>query len=207
LEHGLVETAELTQSERIEAEKAALRLKAAEARSALSSQDRAAAAQQAVEHFFAEVPLQRGQAISAYWPIRDELDTRPLLIRLMDDGWRVCLPVVGGPELPLVFRRWEVGAPLYPAGMGMLEPGEAAPETVPDVVVMPLLGFDRSGTRLGYGGGYYDRTLQAMGTKPLLVGYAFAAQELETIPHQDHDVPLDMLVTENGVVRFTAAAG
>ena len=99
----------------------------------------------------------------------------------------------------------KTGQPLYPSGFGTLAPSEVAPIVEPDIVVMPLLGFDRHGTRLGYGKGYYDRTLAQMGTKPLLVGYAFAAQELDFIPREAHDVPLDMLVTENGARRFDKA--
>jgi len=86
-----------------------------------------------------------------------------------------------------------------------LAPSDLAPRAVPDLVLMPLLGFDNQGTRLGYGGGYYDRTLTVLPKKPLLVGLAFAAQELAHIPREDHDVPLDMVITENGIRFFGAA--
>jgi 5-formyltetrahydrofolate cyclo-ligase len=97
---------------------------------------------------------------------------------------------------------WEAGAPLYDAGFGTLAPAESAPVAVPELIIIPLLGFDKTGTRLGYGRGYYDRTLAAMDKKPTLVGYAFAAQELDEIPRAAHDVPLDYLVTEAGVRLF-----
>lgn len=200
-------TATETQPDDISATKAQLRERALARREAIGDAARKQAAGRAAEHFFSEVPVDHGQIISAYWPMRGEIDVKPLLSRLMDEGWLVCLPVVMGEDLPLAFRRWEEGAPLYPAGFGMLEPGEEAPEAVPEVVVAPLLGFDRAGTRLGYGGAYYDRTLAAMEPRPLLVGYAFAAQEFDAIPRADHDVGLDLVVTEAGVVRFTAAAG
>jgi 5-formyltetrahydrofolate cyclo-ligase len=99
-------------------------------------------------------------------------------------------------------RLWEQGAPLYPSGFGTLAPSEIAPRAEPDVVVMPLLGFDRRGTRLGYGGGYYDRTLAQMKKQPRLIGYAFAAQELPEIPREPHDRPLDAMVTEIGIRHF-----
>lgn len=198
---------EITEADRVEAIKNELRARAKAKRAAIGSQYRAEAAQKAAAHFFEAISLSPGQAVSVYWPIRDELDSKPLLIRLMDDGWPVGLPVVTGRDAPLVFRRWEDGAPLYPAGFGMLQPGAEAAELVPEVMVLPLLGFDRTGTRLGYGGAYYDRTLLALESRPLLVGYAFAAQEFETVPAEAHDAKLDLLITEEGVVRFTAAAG
>jgi 5-formyltetrahydrofolate cyclo-ligase len=107
-----------------------------------------------------------------------------------------------GEGEPLELRLWQDGAPLYPSGFGTLAPEELAPKAVPDVVLMPLLGFDGKGTRLGYGGGYYDRTLAALASKPRLIGLAFAAQEVDFIPRGDHDIPLDSVVTENGVRHF-----
>jgi 5-formyltetrahydrofolate cyclo-ligase len=113
--------------------------------------------------------------------------------------------VVAGDEAPLELRVWEADAPLYEAGFGTLAPSDLAPRAVPDLVLMPLLGFDSAGTRLGYGGGYYDRTLAILPKKPMLVGLAFAAQELDQIPRALHDVPLDAIITENGVRFFEAA--
>jgi 5-formyltetrahydrofolate cyclo-ligase len=156
----------------------------------------------AIEDFFAGAMLQPGEIVAAYWPIRDELDSRPLLTKLMDAGQPVCLPVVIGDGLPLELRIWEEGAPLYPSGFGTLAPSESAPLREPDVIVMPLLGFDGEGTRLGYGGGYYDRTLGVLSKRPRLVGLAFASQELERIPREPHDIPLDAVVTEAGYRVF-----
>ena len=122
----------------------------------------------------------------------------------MDANQPICLPVVVGEGQPLDMRLWEQGTPLYPSGFGTLAPSEIAPRVEPDVVVMPLLGFDKRGTRLGYGGGYYDRTLARMKKKPKLIGYAFAAQELPEIPRQPHDLPLDAVATERGIRWFAA---
>lgn len=190
--------------EKIEEAKAALRALAHKKRATFLHGYRADAAKAVAEHFFSGIVLGSGEVVAAYWPIRDELDCRLVLTRLMDGGQRVCLPVVVGNDQPLQLRLWEQGAPLYPSGFGTLAPDENAPLAEPDVVLMPLLGFDQQGTRLGYGGGYYDRTLAAMSRPPRLVGFAFSAQELDHIPRANHDVPLDAVVTEQGIRHFGA---
>ena len=190
---------------RIEEAKAALRLKARSARAAILNSSRPDAARSVAEHFFNTVKLAPGEIVAGYWRIKDEMDCQPILIRLMDTFQPVCLPVVLGDELPLELRLWEQGAPLYEAGFGTLAPSELAPQVEPDVILMPLLGFDKRGTRLGYGGGYYDRTLERLSKRPRLVGLAFAAQELEDIPREAHDVPLDIIVTEHGARHFEHA--
>jgi 5-formyltetrahydrofolate cyclo-ligase len=190
----------------IEAAKAALRQEARSKRAAMHSEQREEASRSVAAHFLVGVRLAPGDVVAGYWPIREELDCKPILTRLMDSGQPVCLPVVVGDGQPLALRLWRDGEALYPAGLGTLAPEEGAPLVEPDVVLMPLLGFDRSGTRLGYGGGYYDRTLAALGKRPLLVGLAFAGQALDiVIPREPHDVPLDLVVTEDGVTRFALA--
>ena len=188
--------------DKIEEAKAALRIKAHAARAALPQADRADAALAVRQYFFESITLNAGDIVAAYWRIRDELDCQPILVRLMDSNQTVVLPVVLGPDEPLDLRVWEQGASLYEAGFGTLAPSELAPKAEPDIVIMPLLGFDKMGTRLGYGGGYYDRTLAKMRKKPMLVGLAFAAQELDAIPREAHDVPLDAIVTEAGMRHF-----
>lgn len=190
----------------VEEAKAALRREAHAARAALASEDRAEAAKAVAGHFFEAVAYGPDDVIAGYWRIRDELDCQPILVRLMDSGQKVVLPVVQGDEQPLDMRIWEADTPLYEAGFGTLAPSDLAPRAVPDLVLMPLLGFDSEGTRLGYGGGYYDRTLSALPKRPLLIGLAFAAQELPHIPREPHDIPLDMVVTENGMRAFGTAA-
>jgi len=189
----------------IERAKAALRVKAHEKRAALSASMRAEAAEAACAHFFDGIALADGEVVAAYWRIRDEMDCQPILVKLMDSGQPVCLPVVIGDGEPLELRLWQEGAPLYPAGFGTLAPEEPAPRAEPDVIIMPLLGFDDRGTRLGYGGGYYDRTLAKLSKKPRLVGLAFSAQKLDHIPRDGHDIPLDAVVTEAGVTHFGPA--
>ncbi|MEQ1899747.1 MAG: 5-formyltetrahydrofolate cyclo-ligase [Devosia sp.] len=186
----------------IEEAKAALRIKARATRAAILDSTRTGAARSAAAHFFSGIPLAAGETVAGYWRIKDEMDCQPILVRLMDSFQPVCLPVVLGDDLPLELRLWEQGTPLYEAGFGTLAPSELAPQVEPDVIIMPLLGFDKLGTRLGYGGGYYDRTLARMGRKPRLIGLAFSAQELPAIPREPHDVPLDAVVTEQGVRHF-----
>ena len=190
----------------IEDAKAGLRAMAHKRRSGIHSGVRAEAARAAAAHFLSGVAIRPGEIVAAYWPIRDELDCRLLLTRLVDSGQPVCLPVVVGDGLPLELRLWEEGAPLYPSGFGTLAPAETAPIVEPDLIIMPLLGFDKHGTRLGYGGGYYDRTLGMLSRQPRLVGYAFAVQEIEHVPREPHDVPLDAVVTEAGITRFGRGA-
>lgn len=190
---------------KIEEAKAVLRAAAHKKRAAFHPSLRSEAARIAAGHFFDRVALETGEVVAGYWPIRDELDLRPVIARLMDSGQPVCLPVVLGDEQPLELRLWQDGAPLYEAGYGTLAPADDAPHAEPDVVLMPLLGFDKHGTRLGYGGGYYDRTLASLGKRPRLVGFAFALQEIDHIPREEHDVPLDAIVTEEGVRVFERA--
>lgn len=192
--------------EKIEAAKAALRVRAHAQRAAMPQASRAEAARAAALHFFEGVALSPGAIVACYWRIRDEMDCQPILVRLMDREQPVCLPVVLGDEQTLELRLWEQGAALYPSGFGTLAPAELAPVVEPDIILMPLLGFDSRGTRLGYGGGYYDRTLAAMNKAPMLVGLAFASQEIDAIPHEAHDVPLDAVVTEAGVRHFLTGA-
>lgn len=192
---------------KIEEAKAALRVKAHAQRAAIANSVRADAGKAAAAYFFNGISLAPGEVVACYWRIRDEMDCQPILVRLMDSLQPVCLPVVLGEDEPLELRLWEQGAALYPAGFGTLAPAELAPQVEPDVIIMPLLGFDKHGTRLGYGGGYYDRTLAKLTRKPRLVGLAFASQEISEIPHEPHDVPLDAVVTEQGVIHFAGKAG
>lgn len=192
--------------EMIEDAKAALRIEARAARASLDHGERADAAKAVAQHFFDGVELAPSDVVAAYWRIRDELDCQPILVKLMDSNQTVVLPVVVGPEQPLDLRVWEQGASLYESGFGTLAPSELAPKAEPDIIIMPLLGFDSRGTRLGYGGGYYDRTLASLKKRPRLIGLAFAAQELDHIPREAHDVPLDAVITEAGMRQFGATA-
>jgi 5-formyltetrahydrofolate cyclo-ligase len=141
--------------------------------------------------------------VSGYWPMGDEFDVRPLMTRLSERGHMCALPVVMGRGRALVFRRWRPGDRLVAAGFGTCEPAEDAAETVPDIVLAPLLAFDDGGRRLGYGGGYYDRTLRALRERgPILaVGVGYEAQRVEAVPSGDDDEKLDWIVTEERAIR------
>lgn len=136
--------------------------------------------------------------VSGFWPIRDEIDVRPLLTVLRGAGWTTVLPVVMGPDVPLEFRVWRPDTPLVQAGFGVLVPAEGATVRTPDVALVPLLAFDRRGNRIGYGKGHYDRTLRRLRRRgPVLaVGVAFAAQEVPLVPAERHDEALDAVLTE-----------
>lgn len=140
--------------------------------------------------------------VSGYWPLRDELDPRPILSALAARGQRLCLPVVVESGAALVFRGWRPDMSLEPAAFGTQVPGADCPILEPDILLVPLLAFDRRGHRLGYGGGFYDRTLAGLrGRRPVLaVGLAFAAQEVDEVPVEAGDQPLDRVVTEREVM-------
>ncbi len=152
--------------------------------------------------FLAAHRLPPGTAVSAYWPKGSELDPRPLLHRLDADGQICLLPVVVGRGQPLLFRRWRPGSRLLEAGFKVMTPGPEAAEGVPSLVLCPLLAFDRRGYRLGYGGGYYDRTLRRLrraGTVTA-IGIGFAAQEVPEVPTDATDQRLDGILTEAGPI-------
>ncbi len=148
--------------------------------------------------------LTAGVAVSVYWPMRQEMDVRPLLAELDRLGCRVGLPVVMGKGKPLVFRHWQPGMVLKSGAFGLSEPGPDAPEMTPRVVFAPLLAFDRRGNRIGWGAGFYDRTLAGLRAQgPVTaVGIAYAAQEVAQVPADAHDQPLDWVATEREVVKL-----
>jgi len=146
--------------------------------------------------------LPLGAVVSGYWPLPDELDPRPLLTALHDRGHVIGLPVVVGRGLPLIFRRWRPGQALVKGSFKVETPPESADVVTPAVVLAPLLAFDRAGYRLGYGGGFYDRTIAGFRSRGslLAVGLAFAAQEVAAVPHGPSDEPLDWIVTEREAI-------
>lgn len=141
--------------------------------------------------------------VSAFLAIGEEIDPAPLLAVLQGEGYRPALPVMVAKAQPLMFRAWSPGDPLRTVQWGIREPEEMAPAVQPDILLVPLLAFDRSGHRLGYGGGYFDRTLaQLRATKPIVaVGLAFSAQEVDAVPHLDYDQRLDWVLTPEGPIK------
>lgn len=137
----------------------------------------------------------RGKLIGFYWPFKGEYDARPLLMSLRDQGTRLALPVVVEKAHPLQFREWWPGMPMSRGVWNIPIPSEGE-AVIPEVLIAPLVGFDPAGYRLGYGGGFYDRTIAAMPTKPLAIGVGFELARVATIYPQAHDMPMDVIVTE-----------
>jgi 5-formyltetrahydrofolate cyclo-ligase len=155
--------------------------------------------------FLTSIPTADHEAISAFWPLADELDTRPLINALAARGHQIGLPVVTKKGQPLLFRLWAPGTELVQGNFRVLTPPPEAPEVVPSLLIVPLLAFDRAGYRLGYGGGFYDRTLHKLrdaGGQVLAVGVALSAQEVPAVPRDDTDQPLDWIVTEREAIAI-----
>jgi len=183
-------------------QKQLLRAQALARRRGMSEQERAKASARATAHFLENIALPRRADVALFWSIGEEIDTSQLISALRARGHNIGLPVVVGPDRALVFRAWDGRSELIKAGFGTKVPSPEAPEMLPSHMVVPLAGIDRKGARLGYGKGFYDRTIGAMSRRPDLIGFAFEAQKLEFVPQSTTDIALDMLVTETGVIRF-----
>jgi 5-formyltetrahydrofolate cyclo-ligase len=159
------------------------------------------AANQLASLRFPVSPAARFDVVSAFFPYKSEIDTRPLLGRLAGEGWTTALPIVIALGEPLVFRRWMPGQPTRPGTWDIPQPTEEAPVVEPDVLLVPMLAFDRRGYRLGYGGGFYDRTLETLRARKTItaIGVAYAAQEVDSVVRGAHDQPLDYVMTEKEV--------
>lgn len=141
----------------------------------------------------------KDHCISVYWPYRGEPNLHELMSSSHSNGARMALPVVINKQSPLVFRQWTPGCELERGVLKIPIPTNGA-ELIPNVVIAPLVGFDRQCYRLGYGGGYFDRTLAAMSPRPFIIGIGHRGLELETIYPQAHDIPMDIIITGKGQV-------
>lgn len=161
----------------------------------------AGAAMLIADNFLIALPWQQARFIAGYLPIRDEADVAPLLRQLSDQGKELLLPAVLGPGLALEFRRWRPDDPLEAGPFNTLQPSDAAERASPDMLLVPMLAFDESGGRLGYGGGYYDRTLALLrqAGPVTAVGVAYEGQKMKDLPREAHDQTLDWVVTEQSV--------
>jgi 5,10-methenyltetrahydrofolate synthetase len=141
----------------------------------------------------------RGRTVSGYWPIKGEPDLRPLMTELHHSGALVALPLVEEKATPLAFRRWTPATRMVRGFWNIPVPPPDADRLVPEIVFAPVMGWDGDGYRLGYGGGYFDRTLAALAPRPFTIGIGFRAARLATIYPQPHDIPLDIILTETGI--------
>ncbi len=180
-----------------------LRVTALAARDALSEDERERAAE-AIAGRGLPFAIQPGTVVSGYVPIRNELDPTPLMRGLAGQGARLALPVILSRGQSLSFRAWSPGDRLTLGSLGIPEPSPAAAELVPDVMLVPLAAFDRTGHRIGYGGGYYDYTFSHLRkTHHVIgVGLGFAVQETKAIPALAHDAALDYVLTERQTFDF-----
>lgn len=187
----------MTESMATDQNKNGMRAAALARRDALDDLARAAAAQRFAA-FAGIFDIGPNIVIAGYMPMRNEADPLPLMRALAGRGARLALPAVVACDAPLVFRAWRESDALIAGPLGTRHPAETAPQLVPDLVLVPLAAFDRRGHRIGYGGGYYDRTLPALrAQKPLVAaGVAFAVQEVETVPASPHDAVLDVVLTD-----------
>lgn len=185
-------------------EKTAARKAASAARKVAAAEAGPDAAGLLAVRFLDAVPLAGVGAVSGFLPIGSEIDVRPLLGRLREKGIDTCLPAVVAHGMPLIFRRWRDGDALVDEEFGTRAPAPDATVIEPDLLLVPMLAFDRDGFRLGYGGGFYDRTLAQLRAEKRVraVGVAFAGQEVAYVPREDLDESLDWIVTEREAIRI-----
>ncbi|MDP1907588.1 MAG: 5-formyltetrahydrofolate cyclo-ligase [Hyphomicrobium sp.] len=188
-------------------DKRAARTRALARRAGAFAAHGATAGESLAAHGLAFLQTAPGAIVSGFSVIRDEIDPAALLARLGAAGYRLCLPVMQGKGLPLVFRAWSPGDAMGKVQWGIAEPLADKPVLEPDVVLVPLLAFDSTGYRLGYGGGFYDRTLARLrAIKPVVaVGVAYDELKVDAVPHQAYDQPLDWVLTPSGPLRCSGS--
>ena len=183
--------------------KAELRAASLARRDALSTAAREAAARAIAAHAL-PVEMPPGICVAGFSAIRSEIDVTPLMQALALKGATLALPVLAGESLPLIFRHWTQDTQLVRGPYGIFEPSSEAEEAEPDIVLVPLAAFDRTGHRIGYGGGYYDRTLELLrqSKKITAIGVGFSVQEIAQVPSSGHDARLDLMLTEKEIIDF-----
>jgi 5-formyltetrahydrofolate cyclo-ligase len=186
--------------------KAQIRRDAVARRDALPAAERAAAAA-AIAARPVPVAVASGAIVSGFSPLKSEINPVPLMRAFAAAGASLALPVVAGRGQPLIMRAWAFGTPLVAGVWGIREPPASAAEVFPDILIVPLLAFDRAGHRIGYGAGYYDMTIARLrSVKPAIaLGIAYAAQEIAEIPTTPRDARLDFVLTEREVIDIRKA--
>lgn len=170
----------------------------------LGEEERRAAADGLLATLRRERPIATPAVVSGFWPIKDEIDIRPLMMELFNEGCQLALPVVQGRGLPLLFRAWRPGDPLEKGVFGTLQPSARREVLEPEALLVPLLACDSDGWRLGYGGGFYDRTLTGLRSrgKVTAVGVGFDAQMVPDVPRGPSDQRLDWMLTDRRACAF-----
>ncbi len=188
-------------------QKARMRRAALERRAGVSEAEREAFAERLAVEGVAIARRALVRTVAAFWPVGTEPDTLMLMAALDYHDFVAALPVTGAQGEPLTFRRWREGQPLVEGPMRIPEPSPRLPQVFPDLLFVPTAAFDRRGYRVGYGGGFYDVTLAAMrARRPVpAIGLAYACQEVERVPEEDHDQPLDFVLTENELIDCSLA--
>jgi 5-formyltetrahydrofolate cyclo-ligase len=192
---------DLTDAPTVDPLKKAIRREAVARRDALPAAERAKAAETIAARPF-PIAIEPGAIVSGFSSLRSEINPVPLLRKLADQGAQLALPVVAGKGKPLIMRAWSFGEPLDSGVWGIREPRADAPEVAPDILIVPLLAFDRIGNRIGYGAGYYDMTIARLrAMKPAVaIGIAYAAQEIAEVPVTPRDARLDLVLTEREII-------
>lgn len=186
--------------------RAALRTARLAAREALSPADHAARSARIETHLATLLATRPAGTLAFCAAVRKEFDARPLVTRLLAAGWRAAMPVVLAPAAPMVFRAWSPQTPMATDRHGIPIPAQGLAVS-PDVVLLPLVAFDGAGYRIGYGGGYFDRTLAATVPRPWSIGVGFELGRVDSIRPEAHDWPLDALVTEAGASCIRGDSG
>jgi 5-formyltetrahydrofolate cyclo-ligase len=166
-----------------------------ERRLAMSAADRTASSEAITATLLQALSSRSGGLIGIYWPFKGEYDPRPLATSMLARGTRFALPVVLEKARPVIFRAWWPGIAMT-SGIWNIPIPDAGEPVAPDVLLVPLLGFDKHNYRLGYGGGYYDRTLASIPDRPRTIGVGYENAQIATIFPQPHDIPMDVIVTE-----------
>jgi len=169
---------------------------------ALSPEEIALMDQQIISTVLTSQNFMPNSSIACYMPLKGEVSCKALIQTLSSQGHTICLPAVVGRESALIFRQYKPGEKLERGMVGALEPARSAREVIPDIIILPMMGFTRSKYRLGYSTGFYDRTLEAFQhNKPVrTIGLAYSLQEMEKFPAEPHDIPLDIIITEKEII-------
>ena len=184
--------------------KKTLRQEALARRDGIPEKQRIIISQKLVNELQKLLAILKGKTVAGFWPIKSEIDPRPLMLALKEHGFKLALPAIID-KTTMVFRIFEDEGKLVDMGFGTVGPSEDAQIVTPETLLVPLSAFDSKGNRIGYGAGYYDRAIASLrenGHNPLLIGLAFDCQEVSSIPAEPHDQKLAMILTESGLRSF-----